>query len=182
MVSLHTRYALWIYDLFHLARRYFFTVESVRCEITWLRIKRRRNSIWIHYSFHFYFSFLLSLSLSPRTNRVSEFIKEIFIKEPQTYVKPFPGIFRWICISSIIYGTVYAFVHTNVEPFLAKAANFTGFFLSLIYLISLLLVYDKKIVRTTPLFRNPFDWNLKKFLHSRYREIACRTIEITDDR
>lgn len=135
MVSLHTRYALWIYDLFHLARRYFFTVESVRCEITWLRIKRRRNSIWIHYSFHFYFSFLLSLFLSPRTNRVSEFIKEIFIKEPQTYVKPFPGIFRWICISSIIYGTVYAFVHTNVEPFLAKAANFTGFFLSLIYLI-----------------------------------------------
>lgn len=66
---------------------------------------------------------------------MSEFIKEIFIKEPQTYVKPFPGIFRWICISSIIYGTVYAFVHTNVEPFLAKAANFTGFFLSLIYLI-----------------------------------------------
>lgn len=86
VVSLHTIHVGWIYDLFH-ARRYFFTVESVRCKITCSNktsVKFDLNPLLVSFLFFSFFLFSLSFVSDKPT---SEFIKEIFIKEPQTHVK-----------------------------------------------------------------------------------------------
>lgn len=68
VVSLHM---LWIYDLFH-ARRYFFTVESVRCKITCSNktsVKFDLNPLLVSFLFFSLFLSSFSLFLSSQTNR-----------------------------------------------------------------------------------------------------------------